>query len=263
MKRISSADNQFIKLANRLKNRKYRDKENLFVVEGLRSVEELQEYPELIRAVFLESGMIASMEELINALPEKCFEIDTRLMQTICSTDTPQGAAAIVAKPAWRLADMLQEDGPVVILDQIADPGNVGSIIRSCWAMDVNGVLLTKGCADPFSPKVVRSTMGGILNVPLIQDASDDTWGILKAENFRFIGTSGQAEQSYFDVELTGKCALILGSEAFGISGSLINQCDEFVKIPMNAKVDSLNVAAACAIIISEARRQRYGEVIS
>lgn len=258
MKKISSAENQFIKLANRLKTRKYRDKENLFMVEGLRSVQELQEYSELIRAVFLESAMIASLEEITNALPERCFEIDTRLMQTICSTDNPQGAAAIVAKPTWKISQMLQEDGLVVILDQLADPGNVGSIIRSCWAMDVNGVLLTEGCADPFSPKVVRSTMGGILNVPLIQDAGDDIWRILKDENFRFIGTSGNADQSYFNADLLGKCALILGSEAFGISRSLINQCNEVIKIPMNDKADSLNVAAACAIIISEARRQRY-----
>ncbi len=257
MRKITSADNQFIKLANRLKNRKYRDKESLFVVEGMRSAEELLAFPELIKVILLEPEMSTSLNALIHAVPEKCFEIDTHLMQSISATDTPQGVLAIVAKPDWKLKDILQEDGMLVMLDQVADPGNVGSILRSCWAMDVQGVLLTRGCTDPFSPKVVRSTMGGILNVPLLQDTGEEIWDHLKREGYKFIGTSGTAVKAYYEADISGKCILVLGSEAFGISQDLAGRCDEFIKIPMNAKVDSLNVAAACAIIVSEARRQR------
>ncbi|MEA1959701.1 MAG: RNA methyltransferase [Bacillota bacterium] len=262
MRTIQSTDNQTIKLVNKLKTKKHRNEQGLFFVEGLRLVEEFVGRPKLVKALFVETSLLDSMKELVEPLDDRCFQIDARLMKQICSTQTPQGLAAIVEKPRWDFNDVFKRDGMIVILDKVSDPGNMGSILRTCWALDVNGVLLSSGCVDPFSPKVVRSTMGGILNVPLFQDAGSREWKSLKEADFQFVGTNVQADHNYFEMDLKGKCALVMGNEAFGVGQELTMCCDQFIKIPMNANVDSLNVAAACAIIISESSRQRYGGLI-
>ena len=148
------------------------------------------------------------------------------------------------------------------MLDQISDPGNMGSIIRSCWALGVKGLLLASGCADPFSPKVVRSSMGGILNLPLIDNITDQELDLLVGQGYEFICTGMQNARDYYSVDLTGSKVLVMGSEARGVSQEIISRSGCMIKIPMKSKVDSLNVAAACAIIVGEAWGQRNGRSV-
>lgn len=261
MKIISSQDNKLIKLAASLKQKKHRDAQGLFLVEGCRAVAEALGKPELVQVVFQEEGM--SEDNTIYAgtagWPD-CYTIDSRLMKHICSTEEPQGIAAIVKKTVWSWESTINSRGLLIMLDRISDPGNLGSILRTCWAFGVDGVLLTRGCVDPFNPKVVRSTMGAILNVPLFSDVSTAHCDNLKDIGYKFMSTDITGCDLYSSTDYSVPLVIIFGSEAQGVSDDLKKRCKIFTKIPMNPQVDSLNVAAACAIIVAEARRQIHRE---
>jgi len=259
LKEITSSDNQLIKLARKLHNKKYRDQEQLFLVEGRRSVEEALARPELLHTVFVEESLKDDYAD-IEGVESYC--LDTKLFKSICTTETPQGIIAILKKPAWSWSALLDEKGLIVLLDRIADPGNMGSIIRTCWALGVQGLLLSPGCVDPFSPKVVRSSMGGILNLPLLEITEQSELDLLQERGYVFIGTAMENAEDYYNLDLCGAKLIIMGSEATGISPELKAKCNTMAKIPMNPQNDSLNVAAACAIMISEAWRQRNGRSI-
>lgn len=256
MRRIESKDNKYIKLAASLKNKKYRDMENLFLVEGWRAVAEALKKPELLAGIFLDERRV---EEYIDLEPviKELFVLNPQLMRYICCTENPQGIAAMVKNPSWSWQDLLSRQGPLILLDRISDPGNMGSILRTCWALGVEGLILTRGSVDPFSPKVVRSTMGAIMNMPLFQDISEQQLDALQEQGYSLWGATGDAADNYFEVKYPSKTLLILGSEADGISDGLRKRCRGFIKIPMKTEVDSLNVAAACAIILAELWRQR------
>ena len=257
MKVIISQDNKYIKLASSLKHRKYRDAEGMFLVEGRRAAKEALERPDLVQAVFWDESLSEDdpLYAVAASFPE-CFVLDSRLMKHVCSTETPQGIAAIVKKPAWAWDAMLTPGGILILLDRISDPGNLGSMLRTCWAFGVGGVLMTRGCVDPFSPKVVRSTMGAILNVPVFTNISEEQLDVLNQRGYRFMSTDILGSVKYSAVKYGHQSVIIFGSEAQGVSIDLKKRCDLFINIPMNPRVDSLNVAAACAIIIAEARRQ-------
>jgi len=260
MKVIGSKDNKLIKLAASLKHKKYRDVERLFLVEGGRAVTEALRKPELLAAVFLDESGI---EEYYNfELPSgESYVINTQLMRHICCTENPQGIAAIVKNPVWLWEEVIARQGHLVLLDRISDPGNLGSILRTCWALGGEGLALMRGSVDPFSPKVVRSTMGAIMNMPLFRDVSEQELDNLQGQGYCFWGATGDAAENYFEVKYPSKSLLIFGSEADGISDGLRKRCRGFIKIPMKSQVDSLNVAAACAIILAELWRQRQEEI--
>jgi TrmH family RNA methyltransferase len=257
MKEISSQDNKYIKLASSVKHKKYRDIEGIFLIEGRRAVEEALQKPDLVQAIFWDKSLTETdiMYNPVVSFPD-CFCIDRRLMKHVCSTENPQGIAAIVKKPTWSWDAILDRKGLLIVLDRIADPGNLGSMLRTCWAFGVAGVLTTSGSVDPFSPKVVRSTMGAILNVPVFTDVSAEKLDSVKEQGYRFMSTDISGSESYSEVKYGQPLVIIFGSEAQGVCNDLKRRCDIFINIPINPEVDSLNVSAACAIIISEARRQ-------
>ncbi len=258
MKLITSQDNKYIKLAASLKQKKHRDDEKVFLVEGKRAVIEALQKPELLSVIFVDESLKEEYSEFAHLLSPEAYLISAQLMRHICCTETPQGIAAIMKKPIWSWLDVVNKAGLLILLDRVSDPGNMGSIFRSCWALGVKGVLMTKGCADPFTPKVVRSTMGALLNIPVFCDVSDTQLDTLDEQGYAFICTDLNADKNYYSLKYPDQSIIIIGSEALGASAELKSRCDRFIKIPMNPQVDSLNVAAACAIIIAEAARQRY-----
>jgi TrmH family RNA methyltransferase len=225
----------------------------MFLIEGRRSVEEALERPELIKAVLLDENL---REEYFASSFKECYMLGSNLMKHVCSTENPQGIAAIMEKPTWHWNDFLEKAGIIILLDRVSDPGNIGSILRSCWALGIKGVLMTKGCADPYSPKVVRSTMGAILNIPLFLDLTQSQFDELQDHNYKFMCSDINKGEKYYSVKYDSKSVIVVGSEAQGVSDEVKKRCDRFIKIPMNPEVDSLNVAAACAIIIAETWRQ-------
>lgn len=257
MKVISSPDNKLIKLASSLKYRKYRDAKGLFFIEGFREAEEALKRPELVQTVFWDQSWTEDnpLYAAAAGFPDS-YCLEHRLMKRICSTENPQGIAAIVKKPVWSWEAVLAAGGLLILLDQVSDPGNAGSILRTCWAFGAGGVLMTGGSVDPFSPKVVRSTMGAILNVPVFTDVSEEQLDILEQRSYSFMSTDIAGSQPYYKIKYDSHSVIIFGSEARGVSPELKKRCRRFINIPMDPGVDSLNVASACAIIVAEARRQ-------
>ena len=252
---ISSPHNRHIKLASRLKLRKYRDELELFLVEGKRAVEEALARPDLLEILFVDRDWEELPPLELVEFPHS-YRLESGLMKQVCAADNPQGIAAIMKKPAWSWTEMVEKRGLLLVLDRITDPGNLGSILRTGWAFGVEGVLLTKGCVDLFSPKVVRSSMGAILNVPVFTDISTGQLVKLHEAGYQFLCSDVNEGKSYHQVTYDGSTVIILGSEGQGVSEEVKKLADQMVIIPMKIGVDSLNVASACAIIMAEAWRQ-------
>lgn len=199
MKEISSPENQIIKLARSLHHKKYRDQENLFLAEGRRLVEEALAIPGLVETLFIREEQASDLGDRQDL---DCYIVNDRLLKHISTTESQQGMAAIIRKPDWNLATFASTGGFFVLLDRISDPGNLGSIIRSCWALSVNALLLTPGCVDPYSPKVVRSTMGGLFHLPLIEAVTEQDLDALQMQGFEFLATGLDSAIDYYDIDM-------------------------------------------------------------
>lgn len=264
MQSILSRDNQKIKDTAKLKNKKYRNQEQAFIIEGKKMLEEALKYPKNIIRIFVDQTKEQEYRELhekYNSL--EWYSVESRLIEYISDTETPQGIVAVISQPCCSWDELMQKASLLLLLDQVADPGNMGTIIRTAWAFDVDGILLTRDCVDPFSPKVVRATMGGIFNLPLIDNVTGPDLERLKAVGFNVLCSSLDAARSCYSLDFSGKNLVVIGSEARGVSSEIRMKCDTLFKIPTNPQVDSLNAAVACAIIINEAWQQKTGSSLS
>ena len=256
MQLISSSENKFIKLASSLKVRKYREATGMFLVEGWRSVHEVLGRPELIAAIIATEGSSKEVDwDRLSA--DKIVLVEPRLMRQVCATENPQGIAAIARKPQWSWEQVTAGDSLLIYLDRVSDPGNLGSILRTCWALGVNGVIMSRGCVDLYNPKVVRSTMGAILNLPVLPEAGTAEIVALQQSGYSVVVTDAEDGRPYYDEDFKVPTIIILGSEGHGVSWELKALSKATINIPVEPEVESLNVAAACAIITAEARRQR------
>ena len=174
-------------------------------------------------------------------------------MERIASTESPQPVLAVVRIPPTSIAD-LSGASLVVVGDRIADPGNLGTILRSAEAAGVDGIVLITGSVDPFNPKVVRASAGALFHVPVVADVALHE---LQALGLPLVGTSSHRGASYTDADLARPFALVMGSEAHGVDDQL--PIDEWVSIPHVGRAESLNVAMAATLVVFEAVRQRAG----
>jgi len=256
MHKITSLDNSQVKQAASLKKRKYRQDLDMFLIEGRRAVMEAKRRPELINWIFVEEQLMEDYDLLQDFETTKIFATDHRVMRHICSTEHPQGIALVMRNPHWDWQQMLVRKGIMLLLDRVSDPGNMGSILRSAWALGIDGIMLGRECVDHFSPKVVRASMGAILNIPIFASITAQHLDQVQQHGYVFMATDLAKGLAYDRAALTAPLVLIFGNEAEGVSEELKQRCQSFIKIPMNPQVDSLNVAAACAIIIAEIARQ-------
>lgn len=256
MKVISSAENKYVKLASSLKYRKYRDERHMFIVEGQRAVMEAGARPDLIEVAFLDTNLLERQPAYADMKLPNSYLLEPKLVKQVCSTDNPQGIAVVMNKPVWAWDEVVDQRGRLLLLDRIGDPGNLGSILRTSWAFGVKGVLMTKGCVDLYAPKVVRSSMGAILNVPVFPEITDGQLEMLQRKRYQYICTDIQQGEKYYAVQYEKPTVIILGSEGQGVSLRIQKYGNRIINIPMQPGVDSLNVASACAIILAEAWRQ-------
>lgn len=192
-------------------------------------------------AEFLDRGGLAVTSQVIAALTD---------------TSTPQGVVAVAEERAIE-AEAIDGD-LVVVLADVRDPGNAGTLLRSAVAAGSSGVVFAKGSVDPFNPKTVRATAGLLFRVPLVHDvALEDALGLLKARGFFVVGADAGANVAPEDVDLTQSVALVLGNESWGIEAGAQPLLDEIVGIPMPGPAESLNVGIAGSILLFEAIRQR------
>ncbi len=258
MKQITSRDNPIVKQAASLKQNKYRRQEGLFLLEGERLIDEIILFGDRLVRYFVQEDLLEKYRWFIEKMgDEKCCLVNEKIIRSICDSSNPQGIVAVASIRHWGLETALERRGLWVMMDAVSDPGNLGTIIRSCWALGGQGCLLSPDCADPHSPKASRASMGGILNIPVIHGIAREDLLRLISSGYTLMGTSVKKALPYYQTDLSRDIVLLIGSEARGLGSSMMEICHEMLLIPMKEGVNSLNAASACAIILSEAMRQK------
>jgi TrmH family RNA methyltransferase len=188
----------------------------------------------------------------------KVVVVPDALLDSVSGTETSQGVIALVKPPAWRLEQLFRGSPLVVVLDGLQDPGNCGTIVRAAEAFGVTGVLFLKGTASPYNPKTLRASAGSLFRVPFLTgvDAALARAALRQNRVELFAGVPARAGvRSLAQVDLTGRCGLVIGNEARGVGGELRSAALD-VAIP-TVGVESLNAAVAAGVMLYEARRQR------
>lgn len=254
--RIESKENTFIKELKKLKEKKYRKQKNQFIVEGIRSINEVISSSYKIEYLLYSDKFEDKIETFLKDEKTKdiqFYNVTNDVLKLLCSTETPQGIVAIVNIKKFNIVDEL--NGFYVLVDKVQDPGNIGTIIRSAHASGAKGVILTKGTVDVFNDKAFRSTMGSIFHIPIIED--DESFiEKLKDNKFKFVVSSLQTDKNFFEVNLKDNLVICVGNEGNGISKEIYDLADIKVKIPMPGGAESLNVAVASTVMMFEIVRQ-------
>lgn len=235
---ITSSDNKKIKQLKKLKDRKYRDTEGLFLVEGDHLVSEAYN-SELLLELILESSSELDFDV-------KTTYVTSNVMKELTSLATPTTVIGVCEKrkPSFNLGNH------ILILDNIQDPGNLGTIIRSAVAFNIDTIILGEGTVDIYNPKVLRATQGLIFKINIIESNLLDIIPQLKRDNYMILGTSVINGIELKSFNKSNKFAIIMGNEGHGISKDIYNLCDNLLYIKMNSACESLNVATACSIIL-------------
>lgn len=259
---VSSAQNDRVKGWASLLDKKNRDKSGRFLIEGVHLIQEAFHSGATVRTVVYddERGLpneLTDIAESAKALDADWIRASRAVMAKCSDTDSPPPVFAVVDKLQLRMDDMFKADSLVVVLDGVRDPGNVGTIIRSADAVGASAVLLGRGCVDPYNPKSVRSTMGSLFHLPIVEGDLSELLPRAGKQGIRLVGTSLQAEQSCYGYDWKGPTWLLMGNESNGLSAEVLALVDESVIIPMAGKAESLNVAMATTVLLFEAARQR------
>ena len=234
---ITSVNNDRIKELVRLKEKKYRDNNNLFFVEGKDIVLEAYKYS-LIKELYVLEGTVVSMD-----IPYTYVSYD--VMKKISDMESVSEYYAVCYKKKE-----LDIGNRIIILDNIQDPGNLGTIIRSAVAFNFDTVVLSKGCVDLYNPKVVRSTKGMLFNINIIVRELESF--INDLDDYIVYGTDVINGNNIRDENIPTKIALVIGNEGKGISDNIKKLCNKFIYIDMNNKCESLNASVAASILMYE-----------
>lgn len=263
MQIISSKDNEIVKQIKKLKDKKYRDIENAYIVEGIKLVKEaLQENANIKQIVLCddcEKVENISKELMYEIAKHNCIYVTNKIFKYISEVQAPQGILAVIEKNNANGEIDYNED-IIVALDDIQDPGNLGTILRTVDSIGLKQILVSKGTADSYNPKVVRSTMGAIFRVKIIEcENLEQTLKEIKKHKFKIVVSSLQTDNSVYDIKYNKK-VVVIGNEANGVEKSIQEISDEKIKIPMFGKTESLNASVATGIILYEYVRQKISK---
>ncbi len=244
--------------ARKLTRRALRDRAGEFLIEGPAAIAEALDAGVEIGEVFVTPD--ASDSEVVvkaRAADIPVTEVTVQVLDALSDAVTPQGVVAIARMPAAALDELAGAD-LVVVLAEVRDPGNAGTLVRSALAAGAGGVVFTERSVDPYGPKTVRASAGAVLRTKVIRDVSlGDTAGFLREDGFRLVGADAAASVRADEADLSGRVALVLGNEAWGLPEGAGDLLDEAVGIGMPGPVESLNVAVAGSILLFECVRQR------
>ena len=252
-KEITSKENSLIKLTSELQNSsKKRHETGLFVLEGLRICKDAFDngikFDKLIISKTAKEKHISVITDF-SAVSAECYLLPDSLFKRISETDSPQGIIVLASKPTEVGLDYKR--GKFVGLENLQDPSNLGAIARSCEALGVYGILLSKNCCDPFSPKSLRASMGTLLRVPVVilGDFARDIKN-LGLKSYACVVDSNALAIN--DVKFSEGSIVLIGNEANGLTDDTIRSSDYKITIPMNGTAESLNASVAAAIAVWE-----------
>lgn len=261
---VASLQNPLIKYIRKLAHRKYREKEQKFLVEGSLMVAEALRFnwPLELLVCTGEWGASAAGKkalELAGGVNLKCLAVEKKVFDAIAAAETPQGVLAVACRREEDFAGLLKKKPSLLLLvDAIQDPGNLGAMIRSADAAGADGVLLTRGTVDLYNPKTLRATMGSVFHLPVLTASGVD--GLLEelAEaGLQLVAGDPGAKRILAGCDFTRPTVLAVGNEARGCSEKILRRADRIVRIPMPGRAESLNAAMAAAIMLYEVIRQR------
>jgi TrmH family RNA methyltransferase len=256
---ITSLTNPKIKQWSQLLTKRGREGQGKFILEGMHLVQEaLQAQLELEVILYsLEKGYPTELLER-SELPCEAIGVSEAVLAKCSDTQTPQGVMAIAVKPDWSTQQVLEQPNAlVVVVDGVQDPGNLGTIIRSADAVGATGVVLGRGTVDVYNPKTIRSTMGSLFHLPIMECDLNELLPLVKKHQIQLVSTSLQAEQSCYELDMTGSTWMIVGNEGSGVNADLQQYVSKQIIIPMRGQAESLNVAMASTVLLFEAARQR------
>lgn len=229
-------------------------------IEGMRILEEAIRSGLKFKAVFFRASAENRAERL---LPQMAAHVDTlllpdKLFASAVPSESPQGVAALVRCKQFKFEDVLAkaQNGPLVAIAGVQDPGNLGTILRSAEAFGAGGVLLGEGTVSPFNSKVIRASAGSVFRLPVVQVKLSDTLDALRERGLRLIATSSHKGALLDQTNLSGPLAVFIGSEGAGVPRDLLAEMTETVAIPHSPSVESLNAGVAASIVLYEIARQ-------
>jgi RNA methyltransferase, TrmH family len=255
---ITSFANPKVKFLRKLEQKKYRQETGVFLIEGLRVVGEAVQIKAPIQYLVIAPDLLTSQfgNDIIRQASEQkkdVVEVSAEIFQKLAHKDGPQGIAAVVQQ-AWVALEqvIVKPDDLWVVLDEIADPGNLGTILRTADAVGVSGIILTGHTTDPYDPTAVKASMGAVFTLHLVQSTWDQVYQWREQNHVNLVGTSDSAEKDYQSVKYTRPIALLMGSERHGLGTEVQAACDLMVRIPMAGRSDSLNLAVATGVMLYE-----------
>lgn len=265
----SMANGQVKRIQKLMKQAKARKQEKVFVVEGWKMVKEAL-VRNLVLHLYVKEKEEKSYQSLLKDEKIKWENVPVEIVadgifRELSDTVTPQGILAIVKMPEYEKESIcsgkaggVYEEAKLLILEDVQDPGNMGTILRTAEGAGMSGVLLSKGCVDIFNTKVVRATMGALFRVPFyICDDLQEELVDLQQKGFTFYAAHLQGKEDYTRETYPGKLGILIGNEANGLTENISDMADKKVKIPMEGELESLNAAVSAALFAYEIHRHR------
>ena len=263
MQTITSKDNELIKHIRKLKDKKYRDESNEYLVEGVKLVEEAVKENAKIKQIIVCEDTTRTYEIPTHIMLEiaryECISVSNKIFNIITQVTNPQGIMAIIEKNAQDAQIDYSQD-IIVVLDDVQDPGNLGTILSTVDSIGLNQIIVSKGTADAFNSKVVRSTMGAIFRIKIIEvENLAQAIKEMRKHHFKLMVTSLQTKNSIYDIDFYKKI-IVIGNEANGVSKEIQDMADEKAKIPMLGRTESLNASVAAGVVMYEYVRQKLSK---
>jgi len=259
---ITSSANEQVKSIRKLREKKYRNESGSFYIEGIRIVVEAMKVPGRVQTLIVapelvQSKIIAEVIDFAGKQHIPVLEVSAAVFETFSLKEGPQGVAAVVTQE-WDTIDSIdpQKMGLWVGLDAVADPGNLGTIMRPLDAVSGNGIFLIGPCTDPYDPSAMRASMGAAFSLKFVKTSTDEFRRFKAESKVQMVGTSDSAKKDYQEVSYGDNLVLLMGSERQGLQKELMDICDDMVSIPMAGKSDSLNLAVATGVMLYEVYNQ-------
>lgn len=264
---ISSMQNPKVKQIVKLRDRRDREKSGLFLIEGYRELLRAVDGTQPIETLFICPELFLGTNEpsLIDAIRGQgaiVLSCSKQVFQKMSYRDRPDGLIAIATQRHLTLTDLEQQlintPAPfLVVAEAIEKPGNLGTILRSSDAVNLDALIVCDRCTDIHNPNVVRASVGTLFTVPVVEGSSKETIDWLKRQKIQVLAATPSATAEYTEVDMTQPLAIAVGTEQLGLSDVWMNEADIQVRIPMCGVADSLNVATATTLLMYEALRQR------
>ena len=260
---VTSLQNPQIKNVVKLRERRHRDRQGLMLIEGLRELTLAVDSGVQLKRLFYCEELVKSGDEMsllkqAGKAGVPLFTVTKMVFRKITYKEHPDGLLAVASQPGRSLKDLTLGPTPLVVVAvAIEKPGNLGAIMRSADAAGVDGVIVCDRCTDIYNPNVVRSSLGTLFSIQVVEGSAQETVEWLKEKGLKIVASSPHSTVEYTTADLTSPCAIVLGSEKLGLSDLWMDASDEKIHIQMRGRADSLNVAMTATILLYEAIRQR------